>query len=39
MASHIDFLAKILQPLNANDRLATQPEFDKVWDVTFKTWG
>jgi len=39
VASHIDFLAKILQPLNANDRLAKQPEFDKVWDVTFKDLG
>ncbi len=39
VASHIDFLAKILKPLGANDRLATQPEFQQVWDLTFGKLG
>ena len=39
IASHIDFLDKILKPLGANDRLATQPEFQKVWDLTFDKLG
>jgi hypothetical protein len=39
IASHIDFLAKTLKPLNANDRLAAQVDFQKVWDVTFGELG
>ena len=34
IASHIDFLAKILKPLGEQDRLAAQPEFQEVWDLT-----
>ena len=39
IASHIDFLEKTLAPLDANRRLATQPEFQKVWDITFNDLG
>jgi hypothetical protein len=39
VASHIDFLKKILKPLAADQQLATQPEFQKVWDVTFSKLG
>ena len=39
IASHIDFLVKTLKPLDENSRLATQPEFQKVWDVTFSKLG
>jgi len=35
IATHIDFLVKTLKPLDANGRLATQPDFQKVWEVTF----
>ncbi len=39
IASHIDFLAKTLKPLAANARLATQPDFQQVWDITFNKLG
>jgi len=39
VATHIDFLVKTLKPLAANDRLATQPAFQKIWDVTFGELG
>jgi hypothetical protein len=39
IASHIDFLANILKPVEKNNRLATQPGFAKVWDVTFGALG
>ena len=39
IASHIDFLVKTLKPLEANRRLATQPEFQQVWDLTFSKLG
>jgi hypothetical protein len=39
VASHIDFLKKILVPLEEKGKLATQPEFQKVWDVTFNDLG
>ena len=39
VASHIDFLKKTLKPLAADQQLATQPEFQKVWDVTFSKLG
>jgi hypothetical protein len=39
IATHIDFLAKILKPLDKDRRLATQPEFQKVWNVTFGALG
>jgi hypothetical protein len=39
VASHIDFLVKTLKPLDAKARLATQPEFQQVWDVTFGKLG
>lgn len=39
IASHIDFLAKTLKPIDANSRLATQLEFQQVWNVTFSKFG
>ena len=39
IASHIDFLVKTLKPLDENNRLATQPEFQKVWNLTFNNLG
>ena len=39
VATHIDFLKKTLKSLDENKRLATQPEFQKVWDVTFSKLG
>jgi len=39
IASHIDFLVKTLKPLEKNSRLATQPDFQQVWDVTFGKLG
>jgi hypothetical protein len=39
VASHLDFLDKILKPLAEADRLATQPQFQKVWDITFNALG
>ncbi len=39
IASHIDFLVKTLKPLNENSRLATQPAFQQVWNVTFNNLG
>jgi hypothetical protein len=39
IASHIDFLAKTLKPLNMNSRLATQPQFQQVWNLTFQNLG
>ena len=39
VASHIDFLVKTLKPLDENNRLATQPEFQQVWDLTFSKLG
>jgi hypothetical protein len=39
IASHIDFLEKVLKPLAPNEQLATQPEFQKVWDLTFDNLG
>ena len=39
IASHIDFLVKTLKPLAENSRLATQPEFQQVWDITFSKLG
>ncbi|MGA2256900.1 MAG: hypothetical protein ABSG53_19790 [Thermoguttaceae bacterium] len=39
IASHIDFLVKTLKPVDANSRLATQPGFQKVWDITFGELG
>ena len=39
IASHIDFLVKTLKPLAENSRLATQPEFQQVWDLTFGKLG
>ncbi len=39
IASHIDFLIKTLKPLDENSRLATQPEFQQVWDVTLNKLG
>ncbi|MEI8373603.1 MAG: hypothetical protein WCJ35_12320 [Planctomycetota bacterium] len=39
VASHIDFLVKTLEPLDEKSRLATQPEFQQVWNVTFDKLG
>jgi hypothetical protein len=39
IATHIDFLTKTLKPLDKERRLATQPEFQKVWNVTFGDLG
>ena len=39
IASHIDFLVKTLKPLKENNRLATQAEFQDVWNLTFSKLG
>ena len=39
IASHIDILEKTLKPLAENERLATQPKFQKVWNLTFDDLG
>jgi hypothetical protein len=39
IATHIDFLVKTLKPLDKNRILATQPDFLKVWGVTFNQLG
>jgi len=39
IATHIDFLTKTLKPIAPSDRLATQPEFLKVWNLTFNELG
>ena len=39
IASHIDFLLKTLKPLDANSRLATQAEFQQVWDLSSSKLG
>ena len=35
VATHIDFLTKVLKPVAAKDRLSSHPEFLQVWDLTF----
>jgi hypothetical protein len=39
IASHIDFLAQILKPIDAKSRLATQSQFQQVWNLTFSKLG
>ncbi len=39
IATHIDFLKKALTPVKPAEQLATQPEFLKVWDITFNKLG
>ena len=39
IASHIDFLVKTLKPIKPEAQLATQPEFLKVWNLTFNQLG
>ena len=39
ISTHLDFLEKILKPTEAKNCLATQPEFQKVWNLTSNRLG
>ena len=39
ISSHLNFLVKTLKPIPAASQLATQPEFLKVWNITFNQLG